>query len=685
MPEDLQRLKNIGRFIKKQFKNKKNPNYNDNDFIKLAGHQLKDTSLVQPQNHDTIAKYEAPTGDVNVSVDGWYITISDSVADLVERIDHIKEWFYPIASQDLVPIDEYDRSILEQQEKTKDLTRVFKRSQRQRNLVLKRKHLKDVTRAQQKKNICANWYNEEVAHLDYTQEKNKGVVPPLGSEYSEYPGWIVQESDSDYRGHNPLCQALDCSSSGLAPLSESRHSNAECTQFNQKFIDVLNENQQFRYDKMRIQNDLITCQQGLITSTNDPNMYGQSVGAVSGYQQSNPQSNQYGNPELNQQSNQYGNPQSNPELNQYGNPQLEPAAPSLKGILEWIGRFGRKPKVYLTPTQILLGSGSIFDKIIHVLIFPLRVIDKDAPVWHGTPPEILFRMVVSFGLLTIWYKISCTLYQIVSYMLEFLPKPPTQRLKPNEPERLEELELPEKEKELKTNRSRGIINTVNKICRGGAALETLSSLSYSERENILQSIDPVFFLIRLEKIKQEIMASNSRKLANRNLIQKLKKKRSFQKGFQRFHKRLKNTIKLSTSPFVPYVFFAMMTLGSISTPLSLRTSNQQIERVINEDQVKLNDSNESFNDMMIGDKKITMNSSSKKSEKINERQDKLETNQIKNNADEIKTKSQQPMKTGVRNQAKIRKLSDLPPLSSLDFEEILTEVSQKASNRIRIQ
>jgi hypothetical protein len=171
----------------------------------------EDTSVPKPE---TLNDWEYTTDSWGTTLRDYFDWVSDALHSLMEYAPIRFSW-----GSDLDNPDSADRISLNYQLKRKDLRAKLSRQKIARSRIIRSNHHKDVSRAQQKRKICNNWYDSELDFLVAHKEESLGIIPGLeeDSNYSRISGWEIKESDINFRGPAILCNSLNCDGSAQCP------------------------------------------------------------------------------------------------------------------------------------------------------------------------------------------------------------------------------------------------------------------------------------------------------------------------------------------------------------------------------------------------------------------------------------------------------------------------------------
>lgn len=529
--------------------------------------------------------------------------------------------------RDHQPLDERDKNILETQEKMRRLRKELDRQGVHREQTIRQNYEDDIARVQQKKKICTNWHDGEIDHMKDKKKQSLGIVPEIGADYSKTPGWEVSRGETNYRGQKELCQNLQCSDTNLGSSQVG---------ITDSFLQHMEkEGERYWKENTRISQQLKNCEDSL------KEKYERTTRKlVDPY----PARDRYWLPSPSDSDKElktlFYSPTSSPEL-------------TIEQVGEW---------------ENILGH------LLEVLLFPIKVSNRKAAIWRGGPPIWPLRLLCSGMFLVIWYKLAMLFFELVHYALEFLPSP-------TEKESSQKKERAFKKRNQDASERTGI-DWLNKI-RGGVIAKCLPSLAL-EREEIFDSVDPIFLLIHLEKIRQII------EIERVVTEPDPKMKRSFGKVFGKVFQRFRDWIQPSPKrQFLAYFGLAIATIGSqfqVRTPLrsiQLIQQTNSLEELYGISEVE--ERNGSSRQIQVGDGVFTFTCLSEKVRKMDQLQDESKTEQVKTGPDQSKGRAE---KTASKR-AKVVRLADLPPLTSSDFDEmideIITESNHRSSFRIRVQ
>lgn len=310
-------------------------------------------------------------------------------------------------------------------------------------------------------------------------------------------------------------------------------------------------------------------------------------------------------------------------------------------------------------TSEILGQGSFVERGVQALVLPLTITDGKAALWRGRPPFWPIRICIAALILFCWYQLAFILFRLTHYALDFLPEPPE---KDSEDKK-------KKQRGSKKKRKGSNSNLISKATdwladmRGGAISKSLTS---SEREEIVRSVDPIFLLIHLEKIRRII---------------------HLKKGFTDSNQKIQQSLKMKLRPKTPFLAYLGLAILTIGSRLEIRNSVNHLETVNQIETIqRISSLEELYHDLefeetkrfstqiIAGDKKLNLTYLNK-TDLI---QEGSKTKRIKKKSNRLKNRER-------IQRGKVVKFSDLQPLPDLDFDEILTERSHRYPSRIRIQ
>jgi hypothetical protein len=271
--------------------------------------------------------------------------------------------------------------------------------------------------------------------------------------------------------------------------------------------------------------------------------------------------------------------------------------------------------------------------------------------------------------------VALTIFSLVAYSLKFLPEPPRrprQRLEEKDvisfnkqqnknffrrsKNRIEEQHEPEPVFSLNIA---DLLQGVLKLSRGGGS--TLDSLTPFQKNQILNSIDPIFVLVRLEKCRQECETLRRKEKTKNNLFRNIN-----------ISVRFKKLKLLHRTKLLGYGLIGIITLSSSSSTTTVQTRIQQRtedkiytkarpEDLKDTQQTEVEASSSSSRKIKLGGGKIiTFKSELIPENKLIELEENTDPTRI--NFSEFK-----------KNRYKTRRLADLPPLLDSDFMEVIQE------------
>lgn len=498
----------------------------------------------------------------------------------------------------------------------------------------------------------------ETSHLQQQRDRSKGIVPgvSLNSDYSAIPGWTVKRTDSSFRGQKSLCEDLQCSSitdnpntfSTEVSLSnqqqqQQQHSNPMSDYYQDKLFDLQTNNQNCRNENKilseRISQNLETCNDKL------EKCFDRTYAPVT-------------------------------ENNYQSYSRLQEPATTHKTDHDRHDRINYERYNTADWDHIrLLGNGSFMSQFLNLIFLPLTVCDKMAPCYKGRPPVWFMRYIYAFVLATMYLLVALTIFSLVAYSLKFLPEPPRrprQRLEEKDvisfnkqqnknffrrsKNRIEEQHEPEPVFSLNIA---DLLQGVLKLSRGGGS--TLDSLTPFQKNQILNSIDPIFVLVRLEKCRQECETLRRKEKTKNNLFRNIN-----------ISVRFKKLKLLHRTKLLGYGLIGIITLSSSSSTTTVQTRIQQRtedkiytkarpEDLKDTQQTEVEASSSSSRKIKLGGGKIiTFKSELIPENKLIELEENTDPTRI--NFSEFK-----------KNRYKTRRLADLPPLLDSDFMEVIQE------------
>lgn len=150
--------------------------------------------------------------DVHLEPDRTFFEmISDTATWFNNLVNDFYDYLSPAEFRELEPTDPGDKMVLAQQKRRQQIRDDLAQKTEKRKSVIRSNYEADVSRAQQKRNICTNWYQEQVAILKAIREGDLGVTATPDVDPSTIPGWEVNHGQSNYQGHSTLCTDLMCS------------------------------------------------------------------------------------------------------------------------------------------------------------------------------------------------------------------------------------------------------------------------------------------------------------------------------------------------------------------------------------------------------------------------------------------------------------------------------------------
>jgi hypothetical protein len=576
----------------------------------------------------------------------WYYWFGNKIKNLNEWIPY--HWLYDYES-----LDPVDKRILVEQENLKILRRNLGRLRQQRERVIRVNHHDDVVRVGQKELICKNWQDNEVSHLEQQRDRSIGIVPgvSVNSEYSKVKGWTINTGDSNFRGISSLCDDLQCTKLSTTPCPEmvnvistqveSMNDYSSESKYSQHKMSASYQNQINQLEK-----DVRTCwdENDRINEKINTNIRECSTRLEQCLEQCM-------EPKEMQVAERFNRPEYSAKYNRREDSFNEP--PHRIDPDEWNGmRF--------------IGHGPLLEQVFNVLSVPLNLWDPNSYLYRGRPPFFILRYVYALAATYIYCRIIGAIFSLVQYSVQYLPEPPD-RSEKLEKRKDKEKRKRDKEKDKRNSKNKKqdpdnftidvgeLLSKVVKFSRGGA----LDSLSTSERQAALHSIDPIFILVRLENIRIKNEA-----VLNPYLKTKIFLKKSIQFVGEPIRSSYK-FVKLSNKSSFAYVGLILLTFNKPTTRLT-GSSIPVIQRVYSlDDTSKIPESLKSTTEIQVSDRTLSFSPLSK-SKTVN------------------KNKVSRTTLKGLKR-AKIMKFSDLPRLPISDSGDIVEEYITKSDFRIPIR
>jgi hypothetical protein len=579
---------------------------------------------------------EIPSTSMFETLEYYYIV-------LCNYKDWLFEYFLPYHWRDHESMDPMVRQILHNQEIVKKARIELLRNSEKRKKTLRFNYKEDITKVQQNRKIFQNWYDDELANLQQKRDLLEGIVPQPGTNYEAIPGWVTKEGDSYFRGQEDLCQKLQCfeqnTNNVVLEIKDKLESHNVIQNLQQEVLQCRDNNiwkdqrlKDFENKMGSINQELTEVMEKCLPSTTN--------------QLQLPSSSS----DLRTSSSAFGDSDIYNKLVKYQQQlqEQEMAAAAIEQTNQMATLAIQRAK-----DINMLGDGNWFEQFTTFVLLPVKLCDWRSPLWQKKPPLWPVRYMFAIFLMFIWYQVAMVLFRIINYGLDFLPTPPNK----------EEKKSSKKRSKNKTEESVLDLEWVNNlknifhINRGGGRILDL------KQEKFIGSIDPIFILIHIEKIKLKM---------NQN---KFRKKRHV----PRFFRKLRKGIKINQE-FVLHLGLAVLTvgnpLGSIATSRQIFSSQEIYEVLSNEETLEissLENIKESTKQVRVQAGNTIINFKSL-SEPV-EDSDKVELNP---SPAKISRKNRTVKKPG-----KTVRLSDLPPLSKADFEELVTESVTQYRNRIR--
>lgn len=619
---------------------------------------------------------EAPSSNFFDTLEHWWVSA-------INYKDSLFEYIYPQHWRSHDPTDPIDIEIIRQQKLTEAARLELTRNSDKRKKILRDNFSRDVGKAQQKENICKNWYNEEVSHLTQKKDQLEGIVPQPGDRYDEIPGWVASQGDSNYRGNSDLCYKLQCASEGviipkMAPdlsyqtliqnlkeeaqncrknnvwkTEELKDSRAKEAIYGQKIIELteqckIRENTSSQI-QLPLNSESISVEEKY-RSQSRHNDYGSSRGAYSEHERyldwNKPQDPQY------QQQQQNTGYQQQQNIGYYQQQQLADNRQRVEEVnhMSTFQKPRHNAESYrnMNHIQNIVNEGNLFEQFISLVILPIEIVDSKSLIWKRKPPIWPLRYVCSILMLIVWYQIAMVLFRLCNYAMDFLPSPPKKEestknssKKKNSKKRKKEEEKEEEDDGIVVDVA-GWIKTVLGFNRGGGGICV-----------DLRTMDPIFIWIHIEKIRSKVHAPKPKKNWKRQLPGK--------KVFKKLHQGMK-----FNKAFLLHLGLALATISnSINSSQTIRQISVSEEAYKTSFSEKTCDTSnlENIRRIEIGDKVLTFS-----------KEEPAKTVQ-----------KNRKLKKAVLRRAKVVRLSDLPPLSESDFDEIISENTNQNRNRIRVR
>lgn len=365
------------------------------------------------------------------------------------------DYWFPMEQRVLEIPHARDRYKVKVQKEQKMKQQQRERNRDERAQLLHEVFEKDMATLQSKKTLCNNWYETSSQEIRAAYEGDKALTPPIQmtpEDLTKMPGWYVDVTKSRIprMTHPNLCDTLDCSIElNKAVLDDC------CTENRRAFNNLINLQEKLRISR----EDYAQCE------TDNRQLHSrnqQLTKECKDYVKAKTASLRTIRPEIIKLDPVTSDNQMTIELN----PTMD-IRESLEGE-----NYSNVDKSI--PVESIVQMERFWTGLLRTFVIPIRLLfDKKSSVWEGNPPGFWVRTITGILVLTSILWVAIYLGNMVYFCLQ---NTITLYYKTKAKSKLEE----------KEEDSNDALNLLRKL-RGGS----------------LESIDPVFILIHLEKFKLE--------------------------------------------------------------------------------------------------------------------------------------------------------------------------------------
>jgi len=193
--------------------------------------------------------------------------------------------------------------------------------------------------------------------------------------------------------------------------------------------------------------------------------------------------------------------------------------------------------------RLVLGNGNVMEQMFQLLLFPVTLSNRKAPIWRNNAPIWPVRMVIVLVACAAWFFVAYVIFRVTMYALDSLPVPESRKTTEKSEKKLF-FYWGDRSKTEKKSQIEGVEFDPIALFSDLFKRLPVGAISESNQEEILRSIDPVFLMIHLEKLRRKISLE---RLKSEKVLQSIKLPR----------------IKLPRkSPFLAYLALAIVTIGS---------------------------------------------------------------------------------------------------------------------------
>jgi hypothetical protein len=393
------------------------------------------------------------TSDYEISQElSWYDWGKNWWTWIKNKNDSLYDYWFPIEKRVLDIPHPRDRYKVEIQKEQRLKQQQRERNREERAQLLHEVFEKDIATLQSKQTLCQNWYDHNSQEIRAAYMRDKALTPPLlmtPEELKKVPGWYVDVTKSRIPRmiHPNLCETLDCS------LELNKAVIEDCCAENRRSF-----------------NNLIDLQEKLLISRAN---YAQCEADNAQLQSRNEGLHKECKAYIKEKTAELVTVRPeivtlDPVTSQNSmtielNPTMEPLQ---------VENYSNLDKSI--PVESIVQIERFWTGLLRTFVIPIRLLfDKKSPVWEGNPAGFWVRNITGITVIISILWVAIYLGNMVYFCLQNVI---TLYYKNKAKSKLEE----------KEEDSNDALNLLRKL-RGGS----------------LESIDPVFILIHLEKFKLE--------------------------------------------------------------------------------------------------------------------------------------------------------------------------------------